>query len=83
MSAEQRWADRREWEQERGEIEIKSKRRINDRDHDCALQFRRNCVNPARTRYEIGPVRTGAAWTSVDLCSDHDDEDTAYAVYEG
>lgn len=81
MSAEERWADRLEREEERRrgfDRELKLKSDITGQDEICD---RGMCKNYAVTRYNIGEVSQKGG-VDVDLCEDHDSEDIAFEEYD-
>lgn len=81
MSAEERWADRQEWAEEkrRGfDVEINGESDIKGQGEVCQVSM---CKEPAVKRYEIKKVGAPGHGTDVDLCADHDHEETAWDVY--
>lgn len=80
MSAEERWADRLERDEERRrgfDVEIKLQSDIKGQEEVC---HRGICKNYAVTRYEVGEVGQKGG-VNIDLCSDHDSEEVAYEEY--
>ena len=77
MSAEERWAQRSEWAQERGEIEIKFIAPLEDANVRCDLL---HCCRRATARFLVGPV-TDRGGIDVDLCDEHEDEGNALEEY--
>lgn len=78
MSAEDRWADRKEWAGERGELEVNRRRNALD-DAGCEAP---GCTDKAVVEVEVKRVgRMGGSWFA--LCAAHErDNDTPYALYE-
>lgn len=76
MSAEERWADRQQWRRDRGEVEIKICRKL-AAGYACVAQ---GCDRPAVSEYEIGEVAYPSG-ILIDVCPDHDDEETAFDIY--
>lgn len=68
MSAEERWAQRKEWEQERGEIEIKWV--SPDYGDSAVLCDKRGCWLPSRKTIEVGLVKNKTG-ERFDLCAEH------------
>lgn len=80
MDAEDRWAQQKEWDEEkrRGfDVEIKIIRNIKDTGETCHA---RKCQQPAVWEYEVGLVES-AGGAKIPLCEDHNDEDTAFELY--
>jgi len=80
MSAEERWADRMEWAEEkrRGfDVEIKIDHDVTGKGLDCDVP---KCKAPAVHSYDIGQV--SHSWsTPICLCADHNDTETAFEIY--
>lgn len=80
MSAEERWADRMEWAEERRrgfDTEIKIVHDVAGHGLECESD---KCKALAVKNYNIGPV-ADRYFTSICLCADHDDEETAFEIY--
>ncbi len=81
MSAEEQWAQRKEWEQEKGELELKVILNLlmesPIKDYLCSAK---DCPNKALWAYEIGPVAQRFGKT-ISLCEEHGDLEIAFDLY--
>lgn len=77
MSAEERWAQGREWERERGEVEIKL-RRLAPENEACAWK---GCAHLAIETVRVGRV-AGHGGMGFSVCPDHADADSVFTIYE-
>lgn len=81
MSAEERWADRMEWAEEkrRGfDYEINDQQDVDDQNEICHVS---KCGAHAVKLYEIKKVGVPGRGHDVLLCADHDHEDTAWDIF--
>lgn len=78
MSAEERWAQRKEWDNERGELEVKEEYPANT----YAPCDQRQCWELAKHAIVVGPVQHSHC-VEVNLCDAHKDDwaDVYHARY--
>jgi hypothetical protein len=80
VSAEDRWANQREWETERGEIEIKWRSKDMGPSPAVLCDYPK-CEKNSRRTYCVGRV-TSHGGPCFDVCVEHDSDECAYHLYQ-
>lgn len=84
MSAEEAYTNNREWEQERGELEIKMTLKNDCEACPCGVRACQSsdCKEDAVGIYVIGEVSKEGGCAEVYVCNNHDYDDVVWSIYE-